>query len=109
MISVNFFCGCGRKKFLVLVEKKLLVLIKKSFWFWSNMLVARMAPDRVTYNSVISACEKGQQPEWALKVFDTMQQQGLLPDVITYSAKISACEKGRQPKLGLQVFEAMQQ
>ena len=29
-------------------------------------------PDTITYNALISACEKGKQPEQALKVFKAM-------------------------------------
>ena len=52
-----------------------------------------MVPEVITYSVVISACEKGKQPEWALEVFQAMQRQGMVPNVITYSAVISACEK----------------
>ena len=55
-------------------------------------------PNVITYNALISACEKGKQPDRALEIFDQMQQQGLVPDVITYSALISACEQSKQPE-----------
>ena len=45
---------------------------------------------QVTYSALISACEKGKQPERALELFEAMQRQGLVPDVITYNALISA-------------------
>ena len=57
---------------------------------------------------MISACEKGKQPERALEVFQAMQRQGVVPNVITYNAVISACEKGKQPERALEVFQAMQ-
>ena len=53
-----------------------------------------MVPNVSTYNAVISACEKGKQPERALEVFQAMQRQGVVPNVITYSALISTCEEG---------------
>jgi pentatricopeptide repeat domain-containing protein 1 len=65
-------------------------------------------PNVITYNALISACEKGKQPERALEVFEAMQRQGVVPGVITYSALISACGKGKQPAWALEVFEAMQ-
>ena len=55
-------------------------------------------PGVVTYSALISACEKGKQPEQALELFEAMKQQGVVPDVITYNALISACEKGKQPE-----------
>ena len=60
-------------------------------------------------NIVISACEKGKQPERALEIFDMMQQQGIVPNVITYNALISAFEKGKQPERALEIFDQMQQ
>ena len=45
-----------------------------------------VAPDVITYSALISACEKGKQPEQAMEVFKAMQQQGVVPNVITYNA-----------------------
>ena len=45
-----------------------------------------MVPNVITYNALISACEKGKQPERALELFEALQQQGVLPNVITYGA-----------------------
>ena len=53
-----------------------------------------VVPIAITYSALISACEKGTQPERALKVFAAMVQQRVVPDIITYNALISACEKG---------------
>ena len=57
-----------------------------------------MVPNVITYNSLISTCEKGKQPERALELLEAMQRQGVLPDVITYSGLISTSEKGKQPE-----------
>ena len=35
-----------------------------------------MVPNVITYNSLTSACEKGKQPERALKLSEAMQRQG---------------------------------
>ena len=66
-----------------------------------------VVPNVITYNALISACEKGKQPEQAMEVFKAMQQQGVVPDVITYSALISACEKSKQPEQAMEVFKAL--
>ena len=63
-----------------------------------------MLPDAITCNALISACDKGKQPEQALEVLEAVHQQGVLPNVITYSALISACERGKQPERALEVF-----
>ena len=64
-----------------------------------------VVPDVITYNALISACEKREQPERALEVFKGMSWKGVVPNVITYNALISACEKGEQPERALEVFK----
>merc|ERR1712039_876525 len=53
-----------------------------------TMLHQGLLPNVVTYNALISACEKGALPQRALQLFETMLHQDLLPDVITYNALI---------------------
>ena len=55
----------------------------------------------ITYSVIISACDKGQQPERAL---DLLAESGIHPNVITYSATISACAKGQQPEHALELL-----
>merc|ERR1711963_885760 len=43
-----------------------------------------LAPNVITYNALLSACEKGKQPERAWETFQEMQQQSLAPNVIIY-------------------------
>ena len=62
-----------------------------------------MQPDVVTYNSLMSACEKGKDPDRALKVIASMGYQCVQPDVITFSSLISTCEKGKNPERALEV------
>ena len=52
-----------------------------------------MKPDIVSYNALISACEKGKDSPTALHFWEDMQSQGIKPDVATHNALISACEK----------------
>ena len=54
-------------------------------------------PTVVTYNALVSACEKSKQPAQAWEMFQVLRQQGVEPDIVTYSALISVCEKGKQP------------
>ena len=70
---------------------------KHALQFFQRMQQQSMVPNIITYSALISACEKGKQPERALELFEAMKQQGVVPDVITYNALISACEKGEQP------------
>ena len=52
-----------------------------------------VVPNVITYSTLISACEKGNELERALEIFATMRQEGVVPNVVTYSALISACAK----------------
>ena len=63
---------------------------------------------RGVHSSLISACEKGQQPRQALEVFQAMQRKGPGPGAAAWHALISACEKGKQPKPAVEVSQAMQ-
>ena len=60
--------------------------------------LARRATSPITYDLLISACEKGQQQQQAMRLLQEMLPRGLLPTVITYNAAISACEKGQNPR-----------
>ena len=68
---------------------------KEAFKLFQHMPQQHAVPNVVTYNAVISACEKGKRPEQALEIFASMQQQGVVSGVITYNALISAFEKGK--------------
>ena len=49
-----------------------------------------VVPDVITYDALISACEKGQQLEQALKIFEGIQYSCVVSDVITYIIVILA-------------------
>ena len=38
-------------------------------------------PNVISYNALISACEKGKQPQRVLELFEAMQRQGVVPNV----------------------------
>ena len=44
-----------------------------------------VVPNVTTYSALISACEKGKQPERALELFEAMQRQGVVPNVMPES------------------------
>ena len=60
--------------------------------------------NEVPYNALISACEKGKQPEQALEVFRELLWQSLVPDEVTYNALVGACVKSKQPERARDVF-----
>jgi pentatricopeptide repeat protein len=61
---------------------------------FERMKAARVPPTTVTFNTLISACEKGWQWEQAMKVFEQMKKLGVASDTITFASLILACEKG---------------
>ncbi len=46
-----------------------------------------------TYNTIINACNRSGQPEYALKVYERMLGDGVQPTATTYTALISAYGK----------------
>ena len=83
-------------------------LARRERWSDAVELCASMPkPDVVTYNSVITACEKSGQWEAAEQVLKEMKAVGVQPDVITHSALISAYEKGGQWERAKATFEEM--
>ena len=60
------------------------------------MRSSQLEPNVISYNSAISACEKGQQWEQALRLLLEMRSSRLEPNVISYNSAISACSKGQQ-------------
>eukprot|EP00435_Cladocopium_sp_Y103_P073603 s16_g44.t1 len=69
---------------------------------------ALVSPDLITYNAVVSACEKGGQWALALSIFNQMELGGSeLPNCVTYQGLLSACERESQWEVGLQVLDHM--
>ena len=60
------------------------------------MLQSALARNHITYNAIISACEKGEQWQQALELFERTLGDGVQRNTITYNAAITACEKGLQ-------------
>ena len=46
-----------------------------------------------TYNTIINACNRSGQPEYALQVYERMLAEGTHPTATTYTALISAYGK----------------
>jgi pentatricopeptide repeat domain-containing protein 1 len=85
---------------------------KRRFWgqalqLFHSMQQKGVVPNVFTNSALISACQKGKQPELAVEVFQAMQRQGVVPDVITCNALICAVDKGKQPERAPEVFEVM--
>lgn len=60
------------------------------------MKEAGLAPNSIIYSTVISACERSDQWQRAVRLLRAMRQDGILPVTVTYNSVISACGKGGQ-------------
>ena len=49
-----------------------------------------LAPNAITYQKAIRACEMAKQPHKAMEFLFEMQQKGLVPNAISCSAAISS-------------------
>ena len=67
-----------------------------------------VVPNVITYSALISACEKGKQPETTMAMFYAIQRQDVVPDIMTYGALISTCQRGKQPNQAVQMCHAVQ-
>jgi len=72
-----------------------------------NMVQANLAPNLVTYNTLISAWAKVAKPQKALELLEELKAHGLTPSVVTYSAIVNAWAKASNPEEAEQCVEMM--
>jgi len=60
-----------------------------------------------SFNSAISACEKGAEWRWALQLLADVATARASPDTITFNSAISACENSFQWQVALQLLADM--
>jgi pentatricopeptide repeat protein len=70
-------------------------------------------PDRISFNSAMSACARAASPRndayrRCLSLKQSMHRMGIRPDKFTYSSAISACAKAHQTSEALSLLEVMQ-
>jgi len=53
-----------------------------------------VTPDIISFSAAISACEKANKWEHALKLFEILNQRSICPDAVVFNACISACGNG---------------
>ena len=65
------------------------------------MLRSALKPDMVSYNAVISVCEKGEELRRAFNVGEAMLRQALKPNMVSFNAlfPLYAGEKGKESEL----------
>lgn len=65
------------------------------FWLY-EMAGHAVAPNLITYNAAINACEEGLQWDRALTLLQVMASSKVTADVISYSSCIAACGQGQR-------------
>ena len=60
--------------------------------------------DLISYNSAISACEEGEEWEWAIELLRDLQEKKLQGNDVTCSAAISACGRCREWQRAIQLL-----
>lgn len=64
-------------------------------------------PDRTTYNILLDACLKNNNPAKAYMIYKDMKKAKVTPDIITYGTLINAEAKSGTLKNAIQLFEDM--
>ena len=71
------------------------------------MRAARVAPDEISYNSMISSCAAGGRADGAEAWLREMHQARLRANAKSYNAVIHACSRGGQPDRAAAWLKAM--
>eukprot|EP00434_Breviolum_minutum_P037327 symbB.v1.2.033095.t2/scaffold4063.1/size45366/1 len=72
-----------------------------------SMTSPAVCPNVISYNAVLSACEKSRMWEEALEIFQELLDVSLKPDLCSYNALISAADKCQKCHVALVAFEDM--
>jgi pentatricopeptide repeat domain-containing protein 1 len=67
---------------------------QEAFDFFAEMKEAGVKPSLVTFNAMISVCERSSRGSEAMALFEEMKASEILPNVVTYTTLISAFEVG---------------
>jgi len=84
------------------------VCIGMALDLFRNMKEAKVVPDAITYNALITVCDKRVCPWHAEEVFREMEANGPTPDVIAYNGLISCWAKSKKAETAMQLLEEMQ-
>jgi pentatricopeptide repeat protein len=84
------------------------VSITEIISFLKRMKCRNLQPTLLTYNIVISACNR--QGNWkdAIVLLEEMKENDIKPDTVSYSTIISCCVNDRQWRLSLELLERME-
>ena len=69
--------------------------------------MARLQPNLISFNSLLSSCEKASRWQVAQRLWEDMQRSKLRPDLVSYNSMISAFEKASEWQKAVDVFGAL--
>eukprot|EP00798_Chlamydomonas_sp_ICE-L_P016766 gene16766-23041_t len=108
LIDVYGKLGLWEKALQVIdTMKRELGQVDNALEVYQEMIRQNMERSVITYSSLISACEKGDQWETALNIFGEMRQEGCAPNTVTFNSLITACAQGGQCEKAREVFDQM--
>eukprot|EP00177_Eucheuma_denticulatum_P002376 GFKZ01004260.1.p1 GENE.GFKZ01004260.1~~GFKZ01004260.1.p1 ORF type:complete len:656 (-),score=50.99 GFKZ01004260.1:383-2350(-) len=81
--------------------------LSRALSLFYNMPRLGAEPNIITYNAIISACARNNEPDLAYQVFQEMQENGLVPDKYTYGSLIDSCSKSGQVERAFDVYRLM--
>lgn len=79
----------------------------RSLEYLAEMQQLGVAPNTVTYNTLISACARGGQIAWSRQMFKRMEKAQVPRDTVTYSAFAFALEKSGEYTEAIKVLDQM--
>lgn len=81
--------------------------LSRSFSLFQSMCRAGVEPNVITYNALIAACARCNEPDMAYEVFEDMQDHGLKADKFSYGSLIDSCAKSGQVNRAFQISKLM--
>lgn len=81
--------------------------LARAFSLFYGMARNGTQPNAITYNTIIAACSRSNEPDLAYEVFDEMQANGLKPDKFTYGSLIDSCAKSGQVERAFEISRMM--
>lgn len=81
--------------------------LSRAFALFYGMARNGIKPNVITYNAMIAACSRSNEPNLAYEVFEEMQASGLIADKFTYGALIDSFAKSGQVERAFEMSRLM--
>lgn len=81
--------------------------LTRAFSLFYGMARLGIELNLITYNAMIAACARNNEPDLAHEVYAQMQTSGLVPDKFTYASLIDSCAKSGQVERAFEMSRLM--